>query len=81
MVEPEAKRFRRWVTNEVLPAIRKTGAYITDSILDSDDSWTCRGRRKPPYSGRFYRQSLERQCRAQLWITNQRSAQTANQAE
>ena len=79
--KPEAKRFRRWVTNEVLPAIRKTGAYITDSILDSDDPWTCRGRRKPPYSGQFYRQSLERQCRAQLWITNQRSAQTANQAE
>lgn len=39
MVEPEAKRFRRWVTNEVLPAIRKTGAYITDSILDADDPW------------------------------------------
>lgn len=38
--KPEAKRFRRWVTNEVLPAIRKTGAYITDSILDSDDPWT-----------------------------------------
>ena len=28
------------MTNEVLPAIRKTGAYITDSILDSDDPWT-----------------------------------------
>lgn len=79
--KPEAKRFRRWVTNEVLPAIRKTGAYITDSILDSDDPWTCRGRRKPPYIGQFYRQSLERQCRAQLRITNQRSAQTTNQAE
>ena len=38
--KPEAKRFRRWVTNEVLPAIRKTGAYITDSILDADDPWT-----------------------------------------
>jgi prophage antirepressor-like protein len=24
----EAKRFKRWVTHEVLPAIRKTGAYI-----------------------------------------------------
>lgn len=26
--KPEAKRFRKWVTSEVLPAIRKTGAYI-----------------------------------------------------
>ena len=25
--KPEAKRFRKWVTSEVLPAIRKTGAY------------------------------------------------------
>ena len=26
-----AKRFKRWVTSEVPPAIRKTGAYATDS--------------------------------------------------
>jgi prophage antirepressor-like protein len=25
--KPEAKKFRKWVTNEVLPAIRKTGSY------------------------------------------------------
>lgn len=25
---PEAKRFKKWVTSEVLPRIRKTGAYI-----------------------------------------------------
>jgi prophage antirepressor-like protein len=25
--KPEAKRFKRWVTHEVLPAIRKTGRY------------------------------------------------------
>lgn len=27
--KPEAKRFRKWVTSEVLPAIRKTGRYET----------------------------------------------------
>lgn len=26
--KPEAKRFKRWVTGEVLPSIRKTGAYV-----------------------------------------------------
>lgn len=26
--KPQAKRFRKWVTSEVLPAIRKTGAYV-----------------------------------------------------
>ncbi len=25
--KPEAKRFRKWVTSEVLPAIRQTGRY------------------------------------------------------
>ena len=27
---PSAKKFRRWVTSEVLPTIRKHGAYMTD---------------------------------------------------
>lgn len=26
--KPEAKTFRKWVTSEVLPSIRKTGGYI-----------------------------------------------------
>lgn len=31
---PHAKKFKRWVTLEVLPSIRKHGAYLTDSKLD-----------------------------------------------
>lgn len=27
---PSAKKFKRWVTSEVLPLIRKNGAYLTD---------------------------------------------------
>jgi len=27
--KPEAKRFKRWITHEVLPSIRKTGAYVS----------------------------------------------------
>ena len=34
---PTAKRFKRWVTNEVLPAIRKTGMYAVDQLLDDPD--------------------------------------------
>jgi anti-repressor protein len=26
--KPDAKRFRKWVTGDVLPSIRKTGAYV-----------------------------------------------------
>lgn len=30
----EAKQFKRWVTHEVLPSIRKHGAYMTDDVLE-----------------------------------------------
>lgn len=29
-IQENAKKFKRWVTSEVLPAIRKNGAYLTD---------------------------------------------------
>ena len=29
---PQAKEFKRWVTSEVLPSIRKTGAYLTQDF-------------------------------------------------
>ncbi|MEA5057267.1 MAG: BRO family protein, partial [Anaerotignum propionicum] len=39
---PTAKRFKRWVTGEVLPSIRKHGAYITmpklEEIMANPDS-------------------------------------------
>lgn len=59
---PAAKRFKRWVTNEVLPAIRKTGEYRTAATQDevppreltSDDYFraasivaTCKNERLP----------------------------------
>ncbi len=31
--KPEAKAFKRWITHEVIPAIRKHGVYITDEKL------------------------------------------------
>lgn len=33
--KPEAKPFRKWVTSEVLPAIRKTGTYSTNAIPEA----------------------------------------------
>lgn len=32
--KPKAKDFRRWITHEVLPSIRKHGAYIADTVLE-----------------------------------------------
>lgn len=34
---PSAKKFKRWVTNEVLPAIRKHGLYATDDLIANPD--------------------------------------------
>lgn len=34
--KPEAKMFRKWVTSDVLPTIRKTGGYITTTTEMSD---------------------------------------------
>lgn len=31
--KPEAKRFKRWVTHEVLPSIRKTGSYAVPGSI------------------------------------------------
>lgn len=34
---PQAKEFKRWVTSEVLPTIRKHGMYATEQLLDNPD--------------------------------------------
>ncbi|EEO2744222.1 phage antirepressor [Listeria monocytogenes] len=34
---PNAKKFKRWVTSEVLPAIRKHGLYVTDDLIADPD--------------------------------------------
>ena len=33
--KPEAKSFKRWITHEVIPSIRKHGAYMTLSTIDN----------------------------------------------
>jgi prophage antirepressor-like protein len=32
--KPDAKKFRKWVTSEVLPAIRRHGAYMTPEMIE-----------------------------------------------
>lgn len=36
--KPEAKPFRRWITHEVLPKIRRTGSY---SLIEPRKTKTC----------------------------------------
>ena len=35
--KPEARKFKRWVTHDVLPSIRKHGLYAADDLLDDPD--------------------------------------------
>lgn len=35
--KPEAKQFRKWVTSEILPSIRKTGGYIVSTTEDTPE--------------------------------------------
>lgn len=33
--KPEARKFRKWITSEVIPSIRKHGAYATDQTIEN----------------------------------------------
>lgn len=37
VVKAKAERFERWIFDEVLPAIRRTGMYAADELLDNPD--------------------------------------------
>ena len=34
---PTSKKFKKWITSDVLPSIRKHGMYATDELLDNPD--------------------------------------------
>ncbi len=36
--KPEAKAFKRWITHDVVPAIRRQGAYTIDEMLNDPDA-------------------------------------------
>ena len=38
--KPEAKQFKRWITHEVIPSIRKTGSYVMPSRVQHFDAKT-----------------------------------------
>lgn len=50
--KPEAKPFRKWVTSEVLPSIRKTGTYSTSAL--------------PPAAKEVLARAKEKNARARL---------------
>lgn len=49
--KPEARRFRKWVTGEVLPAIRKTGSYVSGPALPGGQPFLLEGDMPPDILG------------------------------
>jgi anti-repressor protein len=43
--KPEARQFRKWITSEVLPSIRKSGGYMVDHADETDDELMARALR------------------------------------
>ncbi|ALP36356.1 hypothetical protein ASL14_09410 [Paenibacillus sp. IHB B 3084] len=37
--KPEARAFKRWITHEVIPTIRKTGGYVANDDVSSTCRW------------------------------------------
>ena len=46
---PDAKKFKRWVTSEVLPSIRKTGGYAVPTTEKTLADLTAGGEREPAF--------------------------------
>jgi prophage antirepressor-like protein len=76
--KPDAKRFRKWITSEVLPAIRKTGGYLSPTVDFTDpdniqrvlDSWKEERRKR-----------LEAEARTNRLIHNNRTYTTTEIAK
>lgn len=68
---PNAKKFKRWVTHEVLPAIRKHGAYMTDEkieevLTDPDTIIKLATQLKDERQQRLIEQQLRRNAESQV---------------
>lgn len=69
-----AHRFRKWVTGEVLPAIRQTGAYVAPEPVQSGrpipasyDEWTLEERRAAIAEVNTARHTLNQASAAWMW--------------
>jgi prophage antirepressor-like protein len=89
--KPEAKRFKKWLTSEVIPAIRKNGGYLSPAVDFNDpdnmqrifDSWKEERRKRLEAEARTNRLIHNNRTYTTTEIAkelNLRSAQELNQA-
>ena len=71
--KPDAKRFKKWVTSEVLPSIRKTGSYTVDRQAYLREALTMS---HPSNSSSTSAQSKSKNSKTRWPKTSQRSTPT-----
>lgn len=62
--KPEAKPFRKWVTSEVIPAIRKTGQYRANALPDSTGEMLARAK----VNNSIARRKSSEAKKAEVWL-------------
>lgn len=86
--KPEAKAFKRWITHEVLPALRRTGTYSVPYTVDQrgltvDDylraahiTSNCRNERLPYVLGFLGQAGFSIPCAEEAWSLSRKSTET-----
>lgn len=73
--KPQAKKFRKWITSEVLPSIRQTGMYAADDLLDNPELLRAAADRL------IAERNLRKQAQMQAAIESERALQLEHKIE
>jgi prophage antirepressor-like protein len=85
--KPEAKEFRKWVTSEVLPSIRKSGVYATDDFIQKtidDPDWAISILQQVKFEREQKELALRQRddaIRTKAWISTKRESTCMNEVK
>lgn len=79
--KPEAKRFKRWITHEVLPALRKTGEYRLQRMPEDPRELGLPDFRNPAVAAIAYGETLLKLQATEAVVQQLKVEKAANEAE
>lgn len=79
--KPEAKRFKRWITHEVLPALRKTGEYRVQRMPEDPRELGLPDFRNPAVAAIAYGETLLKLQATEAAVQQLQVEKAANEAE
>lgn len=79
--KPEAKRFKRWITHEVLPALRKTGEYRLQRMPEDPRELGLPDFRNPAVAAIAYGETLLKLQASEAVVQQLQVEKAANEAE